>query len=343
MKKVFWETQPLNSVEQEKKEKEKINLPKGFEFKTFDVEKDIDELFKLIAENYVEDPSSRYKIFYSKDFLAWNIKQAKEKEFALKLEYEGEMVAFVLAVDHLIFQKKLDKKTEIVGINFLCIEKRFRKKGLAPVIIRKITEICNSKGIYSSIFTAGTKLPKIYKSASYYHSTFQKDGLVIDDNPRKGTRKAEKKDIPQILELYNEKCEGLELFEILTEERIEKRFFCENCPLKIFVHEINGKIEEFVSFYNIYNEDTYLKRQEFSNYIYLYHSESSNIINDAKKIFNKEIGVSNSITCLEIMGIDKMIEKSEFHFAKGTGRLNYYLFNLENVEIGLDKMGFILF
>lgn len=87
----FWDTQPMPHERTVKNDKltesgpirpnqkaadlrqEPYNMPKGFEWCDVDVtlQKERDEVYKLLTENYVEDNDCMFRFDYSMEFLLW--------------------------------------------------------------------------------------------------------------------------------------------------------------------------------------------------------------------------------------------------------------------------------
>jgi glycylpeptide N-tetradecanoyltransferase len=64
---------PIREFVPEAIQREPYPLPNGFGFVLVDIlaEKDMDELYRLLRDNYVEDYDSKFRFDYSKDFLEW--------------------------------------------------------------------------------------------------------------------------------------------------------------------------------------------------------------------------------------------------------------------------------
>merc|ERR1712243_325442 len=145
-----------------------LPVPEFFKFENYDTEKNLEELYKFLKENYVEDEGSEFRLIYSREFLKWQLESSIIRpEYCLGLRYKGELIGFIFGKEHLLCLKRMLVKT--LGINFLCIKIEFRKRRIAPVLIREIKRRANLNGINSAIFTGGIELPFSSAKVRYYH------------------------------------------------------------------------------------------------------------------------------------------------------------------------------
>lgn len=85
---LFWKNQPVPKFEDPLPEKsgpidvfkkpadvkqEPYNLPAGFEWTNvnFKNQEDLDQVYTLLVENYVEDDDNMFRFDYSREFLKW--------------------------------------------------------------------------------------------------------------------------------------------------------------------------------------------------------------------------------------------------------------------------------
>lgn len=131
-------------------------------------EKDINELYELLRDNYVEDVQSTFRFDYSKEMLRWALCPPGYKKawhVGIRVQNTGKLVAFIGGTP--VNMQIYDITKNIVEINFLCVHKKLRSKRLAPVLIREITRKVNVEGIFQAIYTAGATLPKPVSSCRY--------------------------------------------------------------------------------------------------------------------------------------------------------------------------------
>lgn len=201
----FWETQPVPKMNDDapiprdvnepidpntdvaKVRKEPLPLPEGFIWVAMDIDKneELQELYTLLFENYVEDDDNMFRFNYSRDFLQWVLKpphyntawyvgvRVAPKAGATK---PGKLLGFVSAIPSKI--RVYDKTIAAVEINFLCVHKKLRSKRLAPVLIKEITRRVNLTGVWQALYTAGVFIPKPVSTCRYYHRSLNPKKLI---------------------------------------------------------------------------------------------------------------------------------------------------------------------
>lgn len=185
---LFWKTQPVpkfdedlsgaeeGPIEHKKLEDvraEPYNLPKEYEWSNVDIEdaQQVQEVYELLYDNYVEDDDATFRFKYSSSFLDWALKPPgwqKEWYPCVRVAGTGKMVAFISAIPTSI-RLRDNELIKSVEINFLCIHKKLRAKRLAPVLIKEITRRVNQKNIWQALYTAGVVLPSPVATCRYYH------------------------------------------------------------------------------------------------------------------------------------------------------------------------------
>ncbi|KAI9727852.1 MAG: glycylpeptide N-tetradecanoyltransferase [Cirrosporium novae-zelandiae] len=182
----FWQTQPvpkfddkgnmqegpIQEVDPEKVPKEPLHIDEAFEWVTMDLkdEKEIEEVYELLAQHYVEDDDAMFRFNYSISFLNWALKSPgwrKDWHVGVRASKSHKLVAFISGVP--VSLRVRSKVLNASEINFLCIHKKLRSKRLAPLLIKEITRRCHVFGIYQAVYTAGIILPKPVSSCRYYH------------------------------------------------------------------------------------------------------------------------------------------------------------------------------
>ncbi len=174
----FWETQPVpqlgaqipkgvNEPIQPNKtldeiKKEPYSLPDSFKWDDVDLndEAQLNELYTLLNENYVEDDDNMFRFDYSPQFLKWALQPVgwlKQWHAGVRVKQSGKLVGFISAVPS--HMKVYDKEVKMVEINFLCVHKKLRSKRVAPVLIKEITRRVNLQNIFQAVYTAGVILP----------------------------------------------------------------------------------------------------------------------------------------------------------------------------------------
>lgn len=157
-------------------------LVDGFEWDTMDLndEKQINEVYDLLSNHYVEDNDAMFRFNYSASFFNWALKPPGWLGFwhvGVRVSTSKKLVAFISGIP--VTLKVRDNILKCSEINFLCIHKKLRAKRLTPVLIKEITRRCNLKEIWNAIYTAGIVLPKPVSTCRYYHRSL--DWLKLYD------------------------------------------------------------------------------------------------------------------------------------------------------------------
>jgi len=242
-KHAFWDTQPVVHLATDKpgdrrgpierKEVKDIRttplqLPDGFEWSIIDLmnDKDMEELFELLKENYVEDTDNMFRFKYSVDFLRWALMipgYKKDWIIGCRVTKNKKLIGFITGIPTNVVVD--EEKKLMAEINFLCVHRRLRAKRLTPVLIKEVTRRINLTNIWQAVYTAGKYIPTPFSEALYYHRLMNIKKLLdisfcslpqgsnlkryeklnkIPDMPEiPGLRKMGKKDAKKICELLN--------------------------------------------------------------------------------------------------------------------------------------------
>lgn len=393
----FWKTQPVSkfgeSIETEgpiehksvdEVRKEPYPLHESFEWSTLDLDEDsnLDELYTLLYDHYVEDHDAAFRFAYSKEFFNWALKAPgwnKEWHLGVRAKASGKLVAFISGVPC-----DLDIKTnevKAVEINFLCVHKQLRSKRLAPLLIKEITRRVNLLGIWQALYTSGTVLPKPMATSRYTHRPIQWDNLyrfgfsalpkgetkssmvakytLANETKTKGWRAMEEKDIDEVFELYDSFRKKYTVSQKMTKEEITHWIYGGDQQEKKKIHafvveDAEGKVTDFVSFYVL--PFTVLSTQEELGVSYLFYyavggeeadlkGRLQSLVYDAMVESKKfKTDVFNALTAQ-----DNVLFIDDLKFGAGDGNLNYYLFNYRMNEIrggdlegNLSELGVVL-
>lgn len=365
----FWITQPVPQSKNEMINNKPIidvvtninalHLPNQFIWCDVDIDTDIDHLYTLLRDHYVEDDNFRFN--YTKDFLQWALKSPgykKEWYLGVRSNINNKLVAFISAIP--ITVNIYDKQCSMVEINFLCIHKKIRNHRLAPVLIKEITRRVNLDGVGQALYTSGITLPTPISTCHYYHRPLNIKKLIDVNffqlpnnmtiskmikryklpNTQTVLRRMEQKDCVQIGDLLNNYIKNFNLYMTFTIEEIKYWFY--NNIVQCYVVEENNKITDMVSYYTI---PTTVLNSKYSNlnvaYLYYYVSTKtplSQLINDIMVIaYKNNMDVFN---CLDIHDNVKFIDILKF--SKGSGTLNYYLYNWITQPIHPSKIGIVM-
>lgn len=195
-KHTFWDTQPVVHLTTDKpgeksgplehKELKDVRqtpfpLPDMFEWSSIDLknDKEMEEVFELLKENYVEDTDSMFRFKYSIDFLRWALTIPGYKQdwiIGCRVTKNKKLVGFVTGIPTTVSVN--GDKRMMAEINFLCVHKKLRTKRLAPVLIKEVTRRVNLTDTWQAIYTAGKYIPTPFSEALYYHRLMNVKKLV---------------------------------------------------------------------------------------------------------------------------------------------------------------------
>ncbi|KAK4958477.1 glycylpeptide N-tetradecanoyltransferase [Elasticomyces elasticus] len=292
-------------------------LLEGFEWCLVDLDNaaELQELYDLLYNHYVEDTDGSFRFNYSAKFLAWALKPpGYNKDWHIGIRASkakgdgdagdakpGKLVAFIAGVP-----AKLKVRGAVLGIseiNFLTVHRKLRSKRLAPVLIKEVTRRCYQVGVYQALYTAGTLLPTPVTTARYFHRSLDWEHLyktgfshlpqgtselrqkykyrVETQTSLKGLRAMKTTDLPAVKALLTRYLERFGLRQEFDEQELE-HWLCskqsEGVVWSWVVEDGKGGISDFVSYYLL--ESTVLKsqsspQQQTIRAAYLYYYASS--------------------------------------------------------------------
>lgn len=387
----FWKTQPVPSLDEvvdnygpievktpEEVPLEPLPLLAEFYWSTIDVESldQLDEVYQLLYEHYVEDQDATFRFKYSHEFFKWALKPPgwrKDWHLGVRVRGTDKLVAFIAAVPVMLRLTKPGNEIKLVEINFLCIHKKLRSKRLTPVLIKEITRRVNKENIWQALYTAGIVLPSPVSCCRYTHRPLNwlklydvgfshlpqgqtKAKMVAhyslpNATKTEGLRPIEPKDIDQVHDLLHRFQERFDLVQRFTKEEAAHWFLggdARASVIKTYVVEKEGRITDFFSYYLLPFSVLDNPSHSELGIAYLFYYASELALNDA----------DNYKTRLNLLINDALITAKEFNvdvfnaltsqdnplfikqnkFGSGDGFLNYYLFNyrMKPISGGVD-------
>lgn len=379
----FWKTQPVPSLDEvvdsdgpidatkkpEDVPDEPLTLLDDFEWTTIDVESsdELDEVYTLLYEHYVEDQDATFRFKYSHEFFKWALKPPgwrKEWHVGVRVKTTKKLVAFIAAVPVTLKLNRTQNSIPSVEINFLCIHKKLRSKRLAPVLIKEITRRVNKLDIWQALYTAGIVLPSPVASCRYTHRPLNwsklhdvgfshlppdktKASMVAHyalPNATKtpGLRPMQPKDVDAVFDLLHKFQNRYDLVQVFQREELShwllggehgsgviKTYVVENAQ--------DGQITDFFSYYllpfTVLNHPTH--NELGIAYLYYYASESAE---GEPAQYQKRLNalVNDALITAKQFDVDVFnaltcqdnpLFIKKAKFGSGDGLLNYYLFN----------------
>lgn len=382
----FWETQPVGqfkdignsslpegSIEPptplSEVKQEPYNLPNLYEWVTCDVhdEQMCDEIYTLLANNYVEDDENMFRFNYSKEFLRWALQPPgyfKSWHIGVRVKSSKKMVAFITGVPARI--RVRDEVVSMAEINFLCVHKKLRTKRLAPVMIKEVTRRVHLENIWQAAYTAGVVLPTPVATCQYWHRSLNPKKLIDvgfsrlgarmtmsrtiklyklpESTVTPGFRKMEIHDVPAVTRLIKNYLSHFIVAPDFDENDVEHWLLPRKNVVDSYLVESpeTHEVTDFCSFYTL--PSTILGNPNYSTLkaAYSFYNVSTTtpllqLMNDALIVAKqKDYDVFNALDVMQ-----NEIFLKELKFGPGDGKLHYYLYNyrvrhaLKPSELGL--------
>ncbi|KAH3910931.1 glycylpeptide N-tetradecanoyltransferase [Parastagonospora nodorum] len=389
----FWKTQPVPSFD-EMANKEKIQdgpikevkieevdknpspMYPGFEWVTMDLEdeKQLEEVYDLLTNHYVEDKDATFRFRYSPSFLNWALKAPgwkKEWHVGVRATASGKLVAFISGIP--ISLRVREKTLKCSEVNFLCVHKKLRAKRLTPVLIKEITRRCYVEGTFQAVYTVGSLLPTPVSTCRYFHraidweklydvgfsplphgSTKQRQVIrykLPDVTATPGLRQLEAKDVDAVVDLLRRYLERMDMAQVFDKDEFEHWMAPTEKPQEQVVWSYvvedpqTKKITDFFSFYNL--ESTVLGNKKHNvvkaAYLFYYATEVAFEKDDAKLKTRLNALMRDALILSKKAGFDvfnalTLLDNPLFledqKFGAGDGSLHYYLYNYRAAPIG---------
>uniref|UniRef100_A0A7N0V9G2 Glycylpeptide N-tetradecanoyltransferase n=1 Tax=Kalanchoe fedtschenkoi TaxID=63787 RepID=A0A7N0V9G2_KALFE len=368
----FWETQPVGQFKDlgdsslpegpieaptplYEVKQEPYNLPNLYEWVTCDMEsKDTcAEVYKLLANNYVEDDENMFRFNYSMEFLQWALRPPgyfKSWHIGVRVKTSRKLVAFITGIPARI--RVRNEVIQMAEINFLCVHKKLRSKRLAPVMIKEVTRRVHLENIWQAAYTAGVVLPTPITTCQYWHRSLNPKKLIDVGFSRLGARmtmsrtiklyklpettltpgfrKMELRDVPAVTRLLKNFLNQFVVAPEFDDNDVDHWLVPRDNVVDSFLVEDpeTHEITDFCSFYTL--PSSILGNQNYSTLkaAYSYYNVSTKtpllqLMNDALiAAKQKDFDVFNALDLMENGTILK-----ELKFGPGDGQLHYYLYN----------------
>lgn len=188
----FWSTQPVPQsavIDQEgpintcvPENEPPVSLPEDLHWMegwSVNSKSDLQSLYLLLRDHYVEDSDSVFRFDYQPEFLHWSL-TAPHWDGTLHVavaDRSGQLVAFISAVPGTL---RLGDRPPIAvaEVNFLCLHRSLRSKKLAPALIQEVTRRVHLLGMGYAIYTAGKRLPEPFSKATFFHRPLRVDRIL---------------------------------------------------------------------------------------------------------------------------------------------------------------------
>ncbi|CAI5731986.1 unnamed protein product [Peronospora destructor] len=346
------------------------HMPSGFQWSILNImdSSNVQQVYELLANNYVQDDASIFRFAYSVDFLQWVLTPPgfhQEWHIGVRSTCNQKLMAFVsgIPVKTRIYASTL----EMAEINFLCVHKRLRDRRLAPVLIKEITRRVNLDNVWQAVYTAGVVLPMPVAQCRYFHRSLNPKKLIdVGFSPMPpqttlaqtiktlnlpahtlttGFRPMERTDVPQVTKLLQEYLTKFHLAIEFNEEEVAHWMVPRVGVVNAYVVENpdTQEVTDVCSFYHlpstIIGDEKYKKlNAAYSFYNVAKSVTLTQLMQDALIMAKKEnLDVFNA---LDVMENIEMLQPLKF--GPGSGELQYYLYNWRCPRMSSDRVGIVL-
>ncbi|KAG7570406.1 Acyl-CoA N-acyltransferase [Arabidopsis thaliana x Arabidopsis arenosa] len=366
----FWETQPVGQF----KDIQDTSLPEGpiepatlvsevkqepynllgqFEWTICDVNSDdvCSEMYNFLKENNSEGGYIKYN--YSREYLRWALCPPgyyQSWHIGVRVKTSKKLVAFISGVPTRIRMR--DEVVKMAKINFLCVHKKLRSKGLAPLMIKELTRRVHLQSIWQAAYTSRHILSRPVTSCRYWVRMLNPKKLIdagltrlrdrmtmsrtvklykLPDAPiTPGFREMERRDVPAVTELLkNYLCQ----FGVATDfdENDVKHWLLprENIiDSYLVVSPETHDVTDFCSFYT--NSTTIPGNRKYTTVKGAYSYCNVSTLTSLPQLMNDALIVSKQKGFDVFYASDVMQNESflkELRFYPGCGQVHYYLYN----------------
>merc|ERR1712137_484859 len=381
----FWKDQPVPQFSDEvsakneairaaipvsQVQKEAYPLNSVLEWATLDIfdGAEMNELYDLLNQNYVEDAGCTFRFDYSREFLHWAQSPPgwlKKWHLGVRAKQNKKLVAFISAIAANL--RSCNKSIPLVEINFLCVHKKLRDKRIAPILIQEITRQVHLTNRWQAVYTAGKLLPRPVSICRYYHRSLNPKKLVevgfsglgprstmsmqvklyrVPTEPKiPGIRLMENKDLDGVYTLLTGYLNKFKVAPVFTKDDVEHFFIPHPGVINSYVVENpeTNEITDFMSFYTLPSSISGNPKYNTLKAAYSYYNVATSVslkdlMYDALILAKQEdFDVFNA---LDLMDNEEFLEPLKF--GVGDGKLRYYLYNWNSPTIASKDLGLVL-
>jgi glycylpeptide N-tetradecanoyltransferase len=248
-----YQTNLISLVEDPIQHQDPKSLPKGYEWYQPTIQDDIDLIYKLIDQHYVEGDG--LKLSYSKELLTWALTSPTQPpEWIVAVKTKDILVAFIAGLPITI-----EGKTSVF-INFLCVHKQIRGKRLAPLMIAEVSRRISLSNVWSAYYTSADLIAQPMTKSKYYSrclrpEAFAKLGIVapkpIPVVQEYKLELMEGANLKEVYQLYHEQCKSYKLHSSYTLKEFKHWFQNRKDIVYTYIVRDASKVIDFVSFYSL--------------------------------------------------------------------------------------------
>ena len=237
-------------------------------------EEELNELYELLKNHYVEDTEGKFRFDYSTKFLSWSLNPPNREAdwiIGVRAGDSKKLFGFISAIP--VNMVVNGNEVLMAEVNFLCVHKKLREKRLAPLLIKEITRRVNCLNIWQAIYTSGATLPTPYGTAQYWHRNLNPKKLVdvkfsfkpsnqnmalfikVHKLPKEtateGLRQMNENDVPKVTKAINAHLRAYHKVHITFTEDEVMHFLMPRTDViwSYLVEDADNNVTDFISFY----------------------------------------------------------------------------------------------
>jgi len=315
--------------------------------------------FFFLENNYIEDEDSLFRFNYVHEFLKLAIQAPRwSPVFNLGLRIHGNrsLIGFITSISRkLIFQDFFLSTSEI---NFLCLDRKFRKKRIVSSLIKEETRRLNLVGTIQAIYTTGLPFSNSIVDCQFYHfpmnfSKLSKLGfrIFLEEIEKLNNWVPEKTEPlitnPWILEIYKNFRKFYSKFKAYKFFDVENfKYWFKTIPGVLYglgFKTISTNEKNAILFYSLPSKMIKSKKSRFLYSAYFYQGFT---IGCVKNFYQKVFEISYKLgfdMFNAFVGILDIKFFSDLKFKRGTGKLQFHIFNWKYEKIKPEENGLFFF
>lgn len=326
---------------------EPIEMAKPYEWVVIDLLNDqqMDEVCNFLNKNYLTDPDNKFRLHYTKEYLRWSLGSNAELITCQANGIIGGVISANIG-EYQVFSKTI----KMADINYFCIHRKLREKGLASKFIDEITRRMINKGVITGSFTTQRYVPSPICRVEFYHRPLNYEKLHktkfvnLDTNSSfevsvesfkityKHKHKVTKMKKSHYDSVYKMLCEYQDKYNFYRNYTMDEfiHYFANNDIVSSYV--ILNEQNEVLDFYSYYKLPYFvIEDKSFINAVYI---QMYTTINVTQLTIFKSVALSAYEEKNDVLNVTDIMENSDIlfdnfsKFLKGNGYLYYNFYNL---------------
>ena len=359
----FDKTHPIGKLCDLPKNEEPIELSDQLEWGTLDPS-DQDQVRKVVQflnQHYVSDNNGEFRLKYTEQFLSWYL-QSQNSCCNVLLIHKGLRVVVGCIFGSFSTLTLGSSQSRVCETNFMCLNKNLRRKGYAEKLVMEISRRSVLLGIDVAFYTSARKVYTPVTSVQYSHRPLRYRQLVklgfcsqepehtlrlkeklyriTDEKPDASFVPMKPEHLASAHQLFNQYMDRYTIRPQMTLEEFAHEF--NNSVISTFVTLDESKVTDMISFYQLNSMVLSQPGEEVkTGYLYYYTAMNHSITwlfrNLLVAVKDREFDVFN---ILDLMENQELIDTNMF--LKGTGKLQYYMYNWKLLPIKPNQLGKLL-